>query len=84
MSLISCVNSCVYQEEGYCTLERAASTGQTSEKDPCVHFVPKHMTTKSKHPIPLSNSELESEKAPPAAQPSHPVLGSDRRKTPGV
>jgi len=41
MSLITCTDACVYQEEGYCRLEQAASSGQMSVSAGCVHFVGK-------------------------------------------
>lgn len=41
MSLIVCTSECLYQIDGYCSLERAVSGGVPSESDPCVHFVPK-------------------------------------------
>ena len=39
MSLITCTDDCVYQEEGYCRLEQAASGGQMSTAAGCVHYV---------------------------------------------
>lgn len=40
MSLITCTNDCVYQEDGYCYLERIASCGKPeAANDTCVHFV---------------------------------------------
>ena len=41
MSLIACTSDCVYQQDGYCTLERAASCGLPDESESCVHFVPR-------------------------------------------
>ena len=41
MSLIACLSECVYQQDGYCALERAASCGLPSESESCVHFVPR-------------------------------------------
>ncbi|MCD8004888.1 MAG: hypothetical protein LUD69_07145 [Oscillospiraceae bacterium] len=41
MSLIACTSDCLYQQEGRCTLERAASGGTPSAENPCVHFVPR-------------------------------------------
>ena len=41
MSLIPCTSGCVYQQDGCCTLERAASCG-TLDQQPqsgCVHFI---------------------------------------------
>ena len=40
MSLIPCTGDCVYQKDGYCSLERAASRGKPSQtNDKCVHFI---------------------------------------------
>ncbi len=41
MSLIACTSDCVYQQDGYCALERAASCGSPSTDEPCVNFVPR-------------------------------------------
>lgn len=41
MSLIPCTSNCMYQEDGYCTLERAASSGAPCGVKDCVHFLPK-------------------------------------------
>ncbi len=42
MSLIACTSDCVYQQDGYCSLERAASCGMPCPADPCVNFVPRY------------------------------------------
>lgn len=39
MSLIACTDPCVYQKDGYCSLSRAASSGEFG-KSACVNFVP--------------------------------------------
>ena len=41
MSLIACTDACVYQQDGYCTLERAASCGLPGPEHACVTFVPR-------------------------------------------
>ena len=41
MSLIGCTNDCLYQQDGYCQLERAMSSGVVSEESPCVNYVPR-------------------------------------------
>ena len=46
MSLIACTDPCVYQKDGYCSLSRAASTGE-SGKSKCVNFVPTHTSQQS-------------------------------------
>lgn len=40
MSLIACTDACVYQQDGYCTLERAASCGLPGPEHACVNFAP--------------------------------------------
>ena len=40
MSLIVCTDPCVYQQDGYCSLARAASCGSTGGSG-CVNFVPR-------------------------------------------
>lgn len=47
MSLIACLSSCVYQQDGYCSLERAASAGTPGELESCVNFVPKSLQKRS-------------------------------------
>ena len=44
MSFIPCTSGCVYQIDGCCTLERAASCGTHTERGTapgCVHFIGK-------------------------------------------
>ena len=41
MSLIGCTNDCLYQQDGYCLLERAMSSGEPSGASPCVNYVPR-------------------------------------------
>ena len=41
MSLIVCTSECLYQQDGYCSLERAVSGGTPSAENPCVNFVPR-------------------------------------------
>lgn len=41
MSLIVCTSECLYQQDGYCSLERAVSGGTPNEENPCVNFVPR-------------------------------------------
>lgn len=40
MSLIACTHDCLYQIDGYCSLERALSTGQTEYPDECINYIP--------------------------------------------
>lgn len=44
MSLIACTSNCVYQQDGCCTLERAASCGFPDKQSPCVNFIPRRLT----------------------------------------
>lgn len=40
MSYIACTSDCVYQKEGLCCLERAASVNSlTSKSNACVHYI---------------------------------------------
>lgn len=49
MSLIPCGDDCVYQVDGYCTLE--APTVITNHTGGCVHFLPKSVPNQaSAHP----------------------------------
>ena len=41
LSLIACTSNCVYQQDGYCSLERAVSGGLPCPEDPCVNFIPR-------------------------------------------
>lgn len=42
MSLIPCTQSCLYQRDGLCTLERASSAaGLASPNDQCLNFTPR-------------------------------------------
>ncbi|MCI9156798.1 MAG: hypothetical protein HFF44_07665 [Lawsonibacter sp.] len=51
MSLIACTDPCVYQKDGYCSLSRAASTGETS-RSKCVNFVPAQHSQQGGHGLP--------------------------------
>ncbi|MCL2828116.1 MAG: hypothetical protein FWD99_05185 [Oscillospiraceae bacterium] len=54
MSLIPCTSSCVYQQDGTCTLERAASCG-TLDAQPaagCVHFISTGSNTHRQKSVP--------------------------------
>lgn len=47
MSLISCTDPCVYQQEGCCTLARAASCGTPGGAGQCVNFVPRSLQNRA-------------------------------------
>lgn len=51
MSLIACTDPCVYQKDGYCSLSRAASTGELG-KSRCVNFVPARPSQQCGHSFP--------------------------------
>lgn len=53
MSLITCTSKCKYQQDGYCGLERAGSTGLPCAQDPCVNFMPQQFDLL--HVQPLQN-----------------------------
>ncbi len=40
MSLIGCTQNCIYQRDGYCTLEQAAANVQAVPNNYCVNFTP--------------------------------------------
>jgi|GEM_PF-4564966 len=39
--MITCSNSCVYQTDGVCMLDRAASIGKPESNEGCIHYVPR-------------------------------------------
>jgi hypothetical protein len=39
--MIVCSNSCVYQADGICMLDRAASIGKPASNEGCIHYVPR-------------------------------------------
>lgn len=43
MSLIKCACNCLYQEDGYCNLERAAEITDCDSPSGCLHFRPKEV-----------------------------------------
>lgn len=51
MSLIACTDPCVYQKDGYCSLSRAASTGESGQSK-CINFVPSQSSQQSSHGLP--------------------------------
>ena len=48
MSLIACTDPCVYQKDGYCSLSRAASSGEPGQSR-CVNFVPTQPSQQCSH-----------------------------------
>ena len=44
MNFIACTDSCIYQKDGVCTLECAASLGElrSDEQNDCIHFIEKN------------------------------------------
>ena len=40
MSLIHCTQNCLYQKDGYCTLESAVKDLKATPNDYCVDFTP--------------------------------------------
>lgn len=51
MSLIACTDPCVYQKDGYCSLSRAASSGEPGQSS-CINFVPVQTSQKRRHGLP--------------------------------
>ena len=44
MSMIPCTESCVYQKDGNCSLERVASRGTPDDSGAqCVHYIEKQL-----------------------------------------
>lgn len=41
MSLILCTSDCLYQLDGYCSLERVGSGGSPTDTNTCMNYVPK-------------------------------------------
>lgn len=41
MSIIHCTQSCVYQNDGYCTMETAGGNQNAAPNDFCVNFTPR-------------------------------------------
>jgi len=39
MSLIACTDSCIYQQDGYCSLSRAMFGSSPNSQSRCVYFV---------------------------------------------
>lgn len=50
MSLIVCTDPCVYQKDGYCSLSRAASSGEMGASG-CVNFVPRTQSQQGGHSL---------------------------------
>lgn len=50
MSLIACTDPCVYQKDGYCSLYRAASTGEPGQSE-CINFVPMQPLQQGRHSL---------------------------------
>lgn len=48
MTLIPCTNDCLYQADGYCALEQAATSSlPQSAAGPCVNYVPRKNSDQS-------------------------------------
>lgn len=58
MSLIACVSDCVYQQDGFCSLERAASCGEPAGDNACVNYVPRKARPSSQFAPPASPPDL--------------------------
>ncbi|MDY3015237.1 MAG: hypothetical protein SOR61_08715 [Evtepia sp.] len=52
MSLIPCTDPCIYQQEGRCTLSRAASRGNPSPQKPCIHYLPRDHSEQDRQSFP--------------------------------
>lgn len=47
VSLIACTSDCLYQQDGCCCLERAASGGCPDCGESCVNFVPRSLPSQN-------------------------------------
>ena len=52
MSLIPCTDPCIYQQEGYCALSRAVSSGIPSPSNRCIHYLPRDPSEQDRQRIP--------------------------------
>ncbi len=45
MSLIICDSNCIYQNDGYCTLDTPALVTENNDLETCIHFIKKETNT---------------------------------------
>ncbi len=50
MSLIRCTQNCIYQNDGYCTLESTGKNQKATPNDYCVDFTPRLQSTVKQEP----------------------------------
>ena len=50
MSLIRCTQNCIYQNDGYCTLESTGKNQKATPNDYCVYFTPRLQSTVKQEP----------------------------------
>lgn len=43
MNLITCDNNCIYQNDGYCTLDTPAVISENSDTSTCIHFIKRNL-----------------------------------------
>lgn len=60
LSLIPCTDPCIYQQDGCCTLSRAASGGDPAQLRDCVHYLPRPASKEHRQSLPdvLHRDEL--------------------------
>ena len=60
LSLIPCTDPCIYQQDGCCTLSRAASGGDPAQLRDCVHYLPRPASQEHRQSLPdvLHRDEL--------------------------
>lgn len=44
MSLIICASNCIYQNDGYCTLDTPALVTENNDLEKCIHFIKKEIS----------------------------------------
>ena len=55
MSIIHCINDCVYQNEGYCQLKNAANVTSSQADVRCAHYKSRENDKESKKKIIQAN-----------------------------
>lgn len=58
MSLIHCTSNCLYQQDGYCSLEKASQVSNSSNQEGCLHFIGQNEPNSKVDKRPTKNSRL--------------------------
>ncbi|NLG52883.1 MAG: hypothetical protein GX541_02780 [Clostridiales bacterium] len=59
--MIACTTDCVYQHDGCCVLEHAATSGVPSDSG-CIHYIPKQVSKYEADGIKAGDSKRENKK----------------------